>query len=226
MKFITSLNPKNIPKCRECVNSWIPFASEIVAVQTESEVSILQPLFSEVTFVVTDRVGTIFDSKFCPNIHALVDQGPGLIINADISIKIQKSIFDDKFQIRSKVLDCGIRWDYEGDNISLNPYGIDAFRIDYELMEILQGTDFTIGQPGWDYYFVLEADKYGFYINSHRNPCIFYHQIHEVNWSRWKLTLAQALLEKMYDMSQSDVTKKVQKLTHRVSMTRSPRRRK
>jgi hypothetical protein len=220
MRFITSLSPKNVPKCRECVDSWIPFSSEIVAVQTESEVPILQPLFPEVTFVVTDRVGVVFESTYCPNIHTLVDQGPGLIINADISIRGHKQMFDDRFCIKPKILDCGIRWDYDSRGKQLNPYGIDAFRIDEELITILQGTDFTIGQPGWDYYFILEAEKHGFYINAHKNPPMFYHELHEVNWSRWKLTLAQALLEKMYDMPQSDVTRKVQRLTNRVTATR------
>jgi len=220
MRFITSLSPKSIPKCRECVDSWKPFSSEIVAVQSESEIATLQPLFSEVRFVATNRVGTLFESHYCPNIHALVDQGPGLIINADISIRSTKQTFDEKFQIRPKVLDCGIRWDYDSRGRDLNPYGIDAFRIDEELMTIFQGTEFTIGQPGWDYYFVLEAEKHGFYINAHKNPPMFFHELHEVNWSRWKLTLAQALLEKMYNMPQADITRKVQKLTHRQTTVR------
>lgn len=223
MRFITSLNPRNIPKCRECVDSWKVFCSEIVAVQTESETPVLQSAFPDVSFVVTDRVGTLFESTYCPNIHALVEQGPGLIINADISINCEKQMFNDRFCIKPRVLDCGIRWDYDSKGKQLNPYGIDAFRIDEELMSIFQGTDFTIGQPGWDYYFILEADKHGFYINAHKNPPMFYHELHEVNWSRWKLTLAQALLEKMYDMTQSDVTRKVQRLTNRVGVTRRRR---
>lgn len=220
MRFITSLSPKNVSKCRECVDSWKPFSSEIVAVQTESEVPILQPLFPEVRFVVTDRVGTIFESSYCPNIHALVDQGPGLIINADISIKTEVQMFNDKFSTKPKVLDCGIRWDYDTTGKTLNPYGIDAFRIDHELMEILQGTEFTVGQPGWDYYFILEAHKHGFFINAHKNLPMFFHEIHEVNWSRWKLTLAQALLEKLYGIPQRDITLKIQKLTNRIAMVR------
>ena len=223
MRFITSLNPRNIPKCRECVDSWKVFCSEIVAVQTEAETPTLQAAFPDVSFVVTDRVGTVFESTYCPNIHALVDQGPGLIINADISIKCEKQMFDDKFSIKSRVLDCGIRWDYDSKGKQLNPYGIDAFRIDEELMTIFQGTDFTIGQPGWDYYFILEAEKHGFYINAHKNPPMFFHELHEVNWARWKLTLAQALLEKMYDMPQADITRKVQRLTNRSGTIRRKR---
>jgi hypothetical protein len=230
MKFITSLNPKNIDKCKSCVTTWKNYLSEVVAVQTASEIPILQPHFPDVTFVVTDRVGTVFDTPFCPNIHTLVEQGPGIIINSDISIMSSYDAFATRFLVErtDKVLDCGIRWDYTGDisNRKLNPYGIDAFKITPELMDLFKDTAFTIGQPGWDYYFILDAHRAGFFINAHKNPAIFLHEVHEINWSRWKLTLAQALLERRYDMSQSDVTRYVQKVTGRIGLTRTTRKRK
>jgi hypothetical protein len=230
MKFITSLNPKNIVKCRHCVDTWLRYLSEVVAVQTAPEIAILQPHFPDVTFVVTDIVGNVFDAPFCPNIHALVEQGPGIIINSDISMVGSYDDFATRFLLQrpDKVLDCGIRWDYTEGNIStrkLNPYGIDVFKITPDLMELFQGTEFAIGQPGWDYYFVLDAHRAGYYINAHKNPAMFLHEIHTVNWARWKLTLAQAILERRYDMSQADVTRYVQKVTGRVGLTRTTRKR-
>ena len=45
MKFITSLNPRNIEKCRDVVSNWLLYLSEVVAVQTAEEVIELKPYF-------------------------------------------------------------------------------------------------------------------------------------------------------------------------------------
>lgn len=219
MKFITSLNPNNIEKCQNCVQSWLSYLDEVVAVQGPGEVEVLQPKFPNVTFVTTDQVGEAFDAKFCPRIHTLTAQGPGIIINSDIHMIGDRNIFVQNFLTpRDKVLEVGIRWDYEHnyDNRKLNPYGIDVFKITEELMEIYkEDTPFSIGQPGWDYYYILHARDHGFYINSHRLTPMFMHELHPANWSQWKLTLAQSMLERLYKVPSPSITNEVRRLTKR-----------
>lgn len=218
-KFITSLNPRNIERCRTCVDNWLLYLSEVVAVQTAEEIEQLQPSFPDITFVETTDLDEKFDTK-CPKIRALIAQGPGILINSDIEIHTDRDkllrniVYQD-----DNILKCGVRYDYT-DNISdpkkkLNRYGIDVFNITPKLMEILTSTEYTIGQPGWDYYFVLEANKHDIEIHTQAKPAMFYHKVHPINWARWKLTLAQSILEKRYNASQSDITRKVQRLTGR-----------
>ena len=217
MKFITSLNPRNIEKTRDVVSNWLLYLSEVVAVQTAEESEILKPRFPEVQFVITEDLDQTFDTKY-PKLRALIAECPGIIINSDIEIHTDKDTFNRKLAYQDEtVLKCGVRFDYEIDitgKKKLNPYGIDIFNITNRLKSILIDPVYTIGQPGWDYYFVLEAHKHGIKVITQTKP-MFYHRIHPINWARWKLTLAQSLLEKRYDMSQSDITRTVQRITGR-----------
>lgn len=211
MKFVTSINPNNISKAKQCIDTWRNFCTEIVTVQGPDE-NIDIP---DITVVHTDNVGKEFDTK-CPRIYELLKQAPCIIINSDIEIVTSREIFEAKFyQNRSKTLECAIRYDYTESNTTLNKYGIDLFKITPEILDILEDTEFTIGQPGWDYYLVMECNNNGFYINAHKKPKIVTHQVHGVNWHRWKLTYAQSLLERRYNTDSSSVTKKIQRLTGR-----------
>lgn len=222
MKFITSINPNNIERSRLCVTNWLLYISEVVAVQSANEIDRLKPHFPEVTFVPTDDLDEKFDTK-CPKVRALVDQCPGIIINSDIEILtdrdtlLRKIVYEDE-----SILKCGVRWDYASTVTNckeMNPYGIDVFNITNTLKNTLTASEYTIGQPGWDYYFVLEAHMNNIRVMTQTSP-MFYHKIHEVNWNRWKLTLAQSMLEKRYDMRQEDVTRKVQSITGRCGRRR------
>lgn len=217
-KFITSLNPRNIERCRTCVDNWLLYLSEVVAVQTAEEIEILQPRFPDVTFVETTDLDEKFDTK-CPKVRALVEQAPGIIINSDIEIHCDKDQLMRKLVYTDDtMMKCGVRWDYketlEGRK-KLNVYGIDIFNITPRLKSIFTDSEYTIGQPGWDYYFILEANKHDIKIFTQTKPAMFYHKVHPINWARWKLTLAQSILEKRYNASQSDITRKIQRLTGR-----------
>jgi len=218
MKFITSLNPRNIEKCRDVVSNWLLYLSEVVAVQTADEVIELKPYFPEVQFVVTEDLDQTFDTK-CPKLRALIAECPGIIINSDIEIHTDKETFNRKIAYQDEsVLKCGVRWDYtntiDGPK-KLNVYGIDVFNITDRLKNLLTDPVYTIGQPGWDYYFILEANKANIKIMTQTKPAMFYHKVHPINWARWKLTLAQSILERRYNASQSDITRKIQRLTGR-----------
>lgn len=207
MKFITSISPNRLEHQIACIDTWKSYATDIVAIRTPDEPILEIP---GVRFVTTDKIATAFDSK-SPRIYALLEEAPGIIINSDISIVSAQ--FLEKFTIDrpTKTLDCGVRYD----NYKLNRYGIDVFKITEELKNIYQDTIFSVGQPGWDYYFVLEAQRQGFYINAHKKPMIFRHKVHDIQWARWKLTYAQSVLERMYNASSSDLTREILRLTGR-----------
>lgn len=219
MRFITSLNPNNILKNQQCIESWKKYTNDIVAVQGPGESDKLAEHFPGVTFVTSTEVGDWFEAKFCPRMHVLVNQGPGIIINSDIQVVGSYDEFACRFYTdREKTLECGIRWDYKDQfsNAIINPYGIDAFKITEDLIPVLnKDYPFAIGQPGWDYNFILMARDAGYVINAHKNPPIFMHEVHEVNWAQWKLTLAQSLLEKIYLVGSRQITGEVQRLTGR-----------
>lgn len=217
MKFITSISPFNIEQTKYCLSTWRKYLNTIVAVQSKEEIQLLEKEFPEVTFVETNKFGDAFHSK-CPTIRSLVDQGPGVIINSDISITGHSSLFEKNIAtFEEDVLRCGVRFDYKNPNSKKrqNMFGIDVFCITETLKQVLVNTEFTIGQPGWDYYFVLEADRNNLTIKTQRYPIMFLHKTHTTNWHRWKLTQAHSILERLYGEKHEVLTKKVQTLTNR-----------
>ena len=66
--------------------TWLQYG-QILAVQTASEIPMLQPHFPNVQFVATEKTGAkLFGYPSRVNISAMIDQGPGLLINSDIKI--------------------------------------------------------------------------------------------------------------------------------------------
>ena len=87
MRFITSISPKRIERQQYCMATWLQYG-EIVAIQTADEIPMLQEQFPEVKFVSTDKTGKeLFGYPSRVNISAMVEQGPGLLINSDIKFE-------------------------------------------------------------------------------------------------------------------------------------------
>ena len=86
MKFLTSISPRRIERQQYCMATWLQYG-EITAVQTAGEIPLLQPQFPNVQFVATEKTGALtFGYPSRVNISAMIDQGPGLLINSDIKI--------------------------------------------------------------------------------------------------------------------------------------------
>lgn len=213
MRLITSLSPKNLDRQDQCITTWEKYATEIIAVQPEEEIEQLSIHYSNITFVATDKKSDIFESN-APRIYSLIEQCPGVIINADIEIA-DDSVLKQMDRENDDILDCAVRFDYTpGVGYRMHRYGIDVFRISNKLKDIYQDLPFGIGQPGWDYYLLLEAHRTGFRINCSKERT-YLHLEHPVNWQDWKLTIAQGLLERHYGMPKQHVTKLVLRLTGR-----------
>ena len=74
--------------------TWLRYG-HIVAVQTVEDIPLLQPHFPDVQFVATEKTGAkIFGYPSRVNISAMIDQGPGLLINSDIKIDTNQKQFD------------------------------------------------------------------------------------------------------------------------------------
>ena len=156
MRFITSIGPKRIERQQFCMATWLQYG-EIVAVQTVDEIPLLQAQFPDVKCVSTDKTGKeIFGYPSRVNISAMVDQGPGLLINSDIKIDTTQRQFDADWEPKPKQFNVGVRYDFDGPGKPkfLNKHGIDAFLITEEIMSVMEDHGFVIGVSVWDSWIV------------------------------------------------------------------------
>jgi len=156
MKFITSISPRRIERQQYCMATWLQYG-EIIAVQTACEIPLLQPHFPNVQFVATEKTGaSIFGYPSRVNISAMIDQGPGLLINSDIKIVTDQGQFDSDWEPKSRQFNVGVRFDFDGPGKPkyLNKHGIDAFLITEEVMAVMEDHGFVIGVPVWDSWIV------------------------------------------------------------------------
>jgi hypothetical protein len=182
MKFITSLHHKRIERQQYCLNTWMKFSTNIVAVQAEHEIEVLRNIFPFVKFVV----GEVSDkfSKPTPKITELIKQAdePSLLINSDISVKDKEL---SSWNYEEKVIKLGIRLDYRPvppQTKHKQKYGIDAFLIGPDMIPLLPDLDFCIGCPGWDFW--LPYHLWAYHDYQIRTPsCNFLHELHPIGWT-------------------------------------------
>ena len=206
LKIITSLSPSRIARQQYCITTFLPqerssteefTKSEervIVCVQGPGEQEKLAAHFPGCEFVV-GTTNTSF-SKPTPKITELIKQAgvvntpvyaaneqagePALIINSDISIESDISVWDPV----PGTLKMGIRTDFNRrGGKRLQKWGIDAFLILPEMIELLSDIDFAVGCPGWDFWipYVL-CTKHGYQIEVVQAELL--HEIHEQAWSK------------------------------------------
>lgn len=197
----------------KCIESWRKYTDEIVAIRTVDEPILDIP---NVRFVTTDKISKDFDSK-TPRIISLIEECPGIIINSDI--EIVSSGFEELFYVDiPNTLICGVRHD---DGVP-NVHGIDVFKITQQLKEIYQDSVFGIGQPGWDHHLILWARNKGVKILA-RLHGIFHHEVHTLNWAKWKHTYAQSQLERIYGRDKKWLSSQILLLTNRRRLKRRKR---
>lgn len=216
MKFVTSFNPYGrIDRQKYCLETWKKYGLPIIAVQHKTETD-AEAIFSGVDqWVYVNGHNPYFDTHF-PDIRALINEcDPGIIINSDISVKLDVESFHQYYaRLLPHTLTVGIRLDRREDgHKTINPYGIDLYLITADMHEHLQTPWYTVGNPGWDYWIVLKLHDAKYEIKTHKTGLI--HEIHNDRWEPWKLTIAQGLLQREFGLSQKQVTAKVQRLTKR-----------
>jgi hypothetical protein len=204
VKFITAFSRHRIERQKYCLQSWLEHASEVVAVQTAEDIQILQPHFPEVKFVETNLTGEfLYQLPNRVRIKALVDQGPGLMINSDIKVDSTKNEFAKDWSPTSRQFNVGIRYDFDGPGKSkvLNTHGIDAFLITEEVMTRLPDVGFVIGVSVWDYWIIWHMMCERFQIKT-KTTLGLLHLRHPVNWSEVDTKIGYGILEYAYGLKE------------------------
>ena len=176
MKFITSISPRRVERQQYCMATWLQYG-EITAVQTAGEIPSLQPHFPDVQFVATEKTGAkIFGYPSRVNISAMIEQGPGLLINSDIKIVSNQGQFDSDWEPKTRQFNVGVRYDFAGPGQPkyLNKHGIDAFLITEEVMAVMEDHGFVIGVPVWDSWMVWHMLIHRFKIQTKLTPGLFH----------------------------------------------------
>jgi hypothetical protein len=219
MKFITSISPKRIERQQYCMATWLQYG-EIVAVQTVEEIPLLQAQFPNVHFVATDRTGKeLFGYPSRVNISAIVEQGPGLIINSDIKIDTTQRQFDADWKPKPKQFNVGVRYDFDGPGKPkfLNKHGIDAFLITEEIMSVMEDHGFVIGVPVWDSWIVWHMLTHRFKIKAKLTPGLL-HLTHPLGWSDQDLAKGLAIMQGQYGIGQKGLSVAVSDVTGRLNV--------
>ena len=215
LKIITSLSPSRIPRQQYCINTFSPQERVVVCVQGPGEQEKLAPHFPECEFVV--GLASSSFSKPTPKITELIKQAgdvgePALIINSDISIESDISVWDPV----PGILKMGIRTDFNRrGGKRLQKWGIDAFLILPEMVELLSDIDFAVGCPGWDFWipYVLCA-KHGYQIEVVQAELL--HEIHEQAWSKEDYEVYKRIMMNNYHIHDTSLGHFILDITGRV----------
>lgn len=223
LKIITSLSPSRIARQQYCITT---FPQRIVCVQGPGEQEKLAAHFPGCEFVV-GTTNTSF-SKPTPKITELIKQAgvvntpvyaaneqagePALIINSDISIESDISVWDPV----PGTLKMGIRTDFNRrGGKRLQKWGIDAFLILPEMIELLSDIDFAVGCPGWDFWipYVL-CTKHGYQIEVVQADLL--HEIHEQAWSKEDYEVYKRIMMNNYRVHDTSIGEFILDITGRV----------
>lgn len=214
---MTSIGPGREHRIRRCLESWSKCGGEIIAVQPPGDEAFIAERFACVTVHIDSRTGESLGRPRNPRLAAmlsLAESGPILLINSDIEIKDDPSSFWDAWRPLSDKLLVGVRYDVDGDNVSLNPYGIDAFLITPEMVPFLRNDlGFCFGFPGWDYWIPFQLHYNGFMTK--RVHSVLHHEVHSQGYSRDAVAMAQSILSNHYGVHRRKITQWIQRATDR-----------
>lgn len=195
MHFLTSLSPSRVERQKYCIETWTKHATKIIAVQTSSELSLIESLYPDLGIEFqTARPSSSF-SKPTPKIVDILQYAtePSLLINSDISIKDESL---DLWNYEEGIFKLGIRQDYFPHSTQKRfkqKYGIDAFLIYPEMVKSIPDYDFCIGCPGWDFWLPYHLwSRQDYQIQT--PECRFYHELHPIGWTKEDQTSYRARL--------------------------------
>jgi hypothetical protein len=216
VKFITSISPRRIERQQYCIETWRKYGS-VVAVQAVEEIPSLESLFPSVQFVATDRTGVELGYPSRVNIAAMIEHGPGILINSDIKIDTTPRQFAADWSPVSKQFNVGVRYDFDGPGKAkhLCKYGIDAFLITEEIMAVMEDHGFVIGVPVWDYWIIWHAITRGFRIKTKLTPGML-HLNHPMGWSDADMTNGLNIMKRDYGIGQKGLSVAINDITGRL----------
>lgn len=221
MKIVTSIGPNRIERQQKCIASWEAIGCSVTSVQSQGETALLQPLFPNVTFTETNKVGDKFRRPKSVRVCELFKQAQRcnvLVLNSDIEIRSTKEDFDKRWaNPEFDELKLGIRWDEDPitGNIELLKWGIDCFLITPRIAARIDDIGMTIGCPAWDYWLPITLHtQYNYKIITNKQPELI-HEIHEKNWSDKEYRIGVRLLSTACSMPSKDASLLIRKMTGR-----------
>lgn len=208
---ITSLSPNPLKQRRQalCVRSWRDIGLEVIVVNTSDEADLVGDELRElITVHVSDDVTTYYGkpTQSIPSmVRAGIERGiPFMLINSDIEI----SGDDEHIANALNQPDCltiGIRYNHEPGSALrdslMERSGLDVFLMTPEMASTLPLLPFGIGRPVWDYWLPHHFQALGHDINWINQP-FFFHERHELAWSKVDLELGYNLLIAEYGLSE------------------------
>lgn len=186
----TSLAPgKDLHNQRMVINSWLKIGFKVISMNSQEEIAVLQPYFSDIEFVTVDRDGRnkftkpyiYFDD--CLAYFATSDSKICGIVNSDIYLlKEEFYSFLKKEAVHSFVygsrVDVETVDDLKGDFFDL---GFDYFFFDKQIVSHYPQSNFLIGLPMWDFWAVLIPIYFRIPVKKVITPHA-YHITHKANW--------------------------------------------
>ncbi len=221
MKIVTSISPKRIERQQKCIASWEAIGCSITSVQSQGEAAILEPLFPNVSFTETDKVGDVFGRRKSVRVCELFKQAERsniIVLNSDIEIRSTKEDFEARWSNPEfDELKLGIRWDEDPvtGRMELLKWGIDCFLITPRIAKRLEDIGMTMGCPAWDYWVPLVLTEQANYkVTTNKQPELI-HELHEKNWSEKEYRIGIRLLQKACSMHSKDASLLIRKITGR-----------
>lgn len=195
MIAITSIAPNHRNNQLNAVNSWLNYGLRVVSLNHPDEIKELKDIYKGVEFIPTERtMQALFGKKYVA-INALIDYAKGLneevylFINSDIVIIDKHDIIKRAKEKSKEGVVYAKRHDYteENNEVKKYEYGIDAFFIHKNYLNIFPQSIYCLGQTFWDYWVPYRAIKEGVKIFEVQEPFI-YHKIHPFQYKMedWK----------------------------------------
>jgi len=187
---LTSLSPnlENLPHISSCIESWGRAGLRVVSFNHPSEIPELKKHFNIDFVPVEDTSEATFGRPFIP-VNALMDwasrhNGPVLLINSDIELRMENWEVKRARWIAEDGLCYFVRFNYDGDHARAirEPDGIDAFLFHGRDAHMFKRSFMSLGKSYWDYWVPHTFASNGHPIYSVEFPVAF-HLRHQNRWS-------------------------------------------
>lgn len=189
MIICTSISPfhSNLESQVSAVKSWQQYG-EVYSLNTKGEIPRLEPCFSNVTFIETDKTMEDIAGKPLVNINAFFEFAKGrnedlLLINSDIFLSALPELKKDGITILS-------RHDYSEDmsDSKIFSAGFDGFYIPNNFLSIFPPSVYSLGAAWHDYFTPMKAILKGVPVYWPKEKFLF-HKIHrtQYDYEQWIL---------------------------------------
>lgn len=210
----TSIAPKNIDQQKSAVTSWLQHGFKVISINTEPEIAILKPTFTDVTFVETKRDARAAMGRpliFLDDVFAALKSSPATvcgIINSDIHLRSDIPLYDFIASEAKGVFICGHRYDVE--SLSATPgklylNGYDIFFFDTSVLDSVPPSPFCLGATWWDIWVPLAMILKNVPAKRIIAPLGF-HVLHTNRWDKQEWLLNSTRLVKLIDSNQFDLS--------------------